>query len=96
MNPLLSMLGIGGNQPSGNTPQNNNFTKNLNTVLGLYSAFKQSGNPTEMLQQMAQTNPDVANTLNYIQSNGGDMNAIANDLASKNGLSLPFILNLFK
>ena len=97
-NPFLSMLGLGGTPTTPTPPQGNlnGIMSNLNTVLGLYNLVKGSGHQMETLQQMAQTNPDVANTLKYIQDNGGDMNKIANDLAQKNGVSLPLIMSLFK
>ena len=93
-NPFLSMLGLGA-QPAQPTPQQSG-TSNLNTVLGLYNLVRNSNNPTETLNQLAQTNPNVANTIKYINENGGDMNKIANDLASKSGVSLPLLMGLFK
>lgn len=44
---------------------------------------------------MAQTNPSIANAINYIKQNGGDMNKIADQLASQRGLSLNLIKSLF-
>ena len=84
-NPLISMLGLGATQPSQNqTPSQptNGIMSNLNTVLGLYNLAKNSGNPVETINQMAQSNPNVA--------------SIANDLAQKTGVSLPLITGLFK
>ena len=99
VNPFVSMLGLGATQPSQNqTPSQptNGIMNNLNTVLGLYNLAKNSGNPVETINQMAQSNPNVADAIRYINQNGGNLDSIANDLAQKTGVSLPLIAGLFK
>lgn len=97
-NPFLSMLGMGAQQqtqqPAQQPVQQNGF-ENLNEILGLYNLAKGSKNPAETINQMAQTNPTIANAINYIKQNGGDMNKIADQLASQRGLSLNLVKSLF-
>ena len=94
-NPFLSMLGVQPTQAPQNT-QTNGMMSNLNTVVGLYNIAKRSGNTMETLNQMAQTNPAIAKTIEYINANGGDMNKIANELAQKQGVSLSLLASFFK
>ena len=91
-NPFLSMLGLGAQQQN----QNGSKFSNLNEVLGLFNLVRGSPNPSETLNQMAQSNPSIANTLNYIKQNGGDMNKIAEQLAAQKGISLDLIKGLFR
>ena len=93
-NPLISLLGLGQTKSSNENIQNGSMA-NLNQVLGLYNLVKGSNNPMETLKQMAQTNPQIAQTLAYIQSNGGNMNQIAENLANQAGVSLPLLKGLF-
>ena len=68
----------------------------INQIIGLYNLVRGSANPNETLQQMAQTNPQIAQTLKYIQDNGGNMDQIATNLAQQSGISLPLLKGLFR
>ena len=97
-NPFLSMLGLGQPQqtPAPQQDQDGGFWANVGTVAALYKMVKGSANQQEALNQMIKTNTDAANTADYIQQNGGDMNKIANDLAKQRGIPLDMIVSLFK
>ena len=101
MNPWIPRLGLGAQQPQQTQGPNPSgplawLNANLNTVIGIYNTVKGTPDPVATLNQMAQTDQNVANTINYINQNGGDLNKIADTLANQNGLSLSMLLGLFK
>lgn len=96
-NPLLSRFGLGAPEQSQTQAQpNNDLMANFGMVNSLYKMVKGSNNPNEALNALAKNDPNVANTLDFIKKNGGDMNKIANSLAQEAGLSLSGLLGLFK
>ena len=98
-NPLLAVLGLGAQNNQQLVQQQNQngwIFANLGTAVSLYKMVRGSANPEQALQELVKTNHNAANTLAYIQQNGGDMNKIANDLAQKNGFPLQTITSLFK
>lgn len=105
MNPVLGIIGnlLGGsgmgNGVVGNAQANsvNSMGGNgLNNILGLFNMLRGRANPMETLQQMAQTNPQIKEAMDYVQQNGGDMQSAFYKLAEQRGVDPNNILNMIK
>lgn len=98
MNPVLGLIGnmLGGanNNVAGNAQANGN--NGLNNILGIFNMLKGSNNPMQMIQNMAQTNPQVKQAMDYIEQNGGDMQSAFYKLAKERGVDPNQVLNMLK
>ena len=98
MNPVLGLIGnmLGGanNNVAGNAQANGN--NGLNNILGIFNMLKGSNNPMQMIQNMAQTNPQVKQAMDYIEQNGGDMHSAFYKLAKERGVDPNQVLNMLK
>ena len=82
MNPIL-------NQLMATAMQNNPIMNMYKTILG-------AENPNAMLQQMAQNNPQLKQTLDYINQNGGNAKDLFYAMAKQKGVDPNTILNQLK
>ena len=98
MNPVLGLIGnmLGGanNNVAGNAQANGN--NGLNNILGIFNMLKGSNNPMQMIQNMAQTNPQVKQAMDYIEQNGGDIQSAFYKLAKERGVDPNQVLNMLK
>lgn len=58
--------------------------------------IKSSKNPAIMLQNMANTNPQLKQALNYVNENGGDAKQAFYSMAKQNGVDPNEILSMLK
>ena len=82
MNPILNQL-IGG------------MMKN-NPILNMYRTIMGAQNPNAMLQNMAQQNPQLKQTMDYINQNGGNAKQLFYSMAQQKGINPDTILNQLK
>lgn len=100
MNPVLGIIGnmLGGSGKSNNvagSAQANSFG-NLNSILNLFGVLKGSVDPSSAIQEMAKTNPQIKQAMDYINANGGDAQSAFYKLANQNGIDPNKILNMIK
>ena len=65
-------------------------------VRQMISLVKGAGNPQMMLQQIIQTNPQLAQVMEIVKQYGGDANRALRDIAEKNGINPEEILSLIR
>ena len=112
MNPVLNVIGnmLGGSR--GNTENIGNIgnmsntgnvgnaqansASGINNILSLYNALRGSANPMQMIQSLAQSNPQVKQALDYINENGGDSQSAFLKLAKDMGIDPNNITNMIK
>lgn len=75
---------FGSNQQS-NTPSNG--------IFGLIQQVRNSPNPDDAMQNLASTNPQVQEVMDYISKNGGDARSAFYNLAAQKGVDPNSILN---
>lgn len=69
---------------------------NNNPIMAMYRTLKNAQNPNAMMQQLAQTNPQLQQTLNYINQNGGDAKQLFYNVAQQRGINPNTILDQLK
>lgn len=75
--------------------QLNQNQQSMNSGIDIQSLM-QSSNPMQTLQQMAQTNPQVAGVLQEIQQSGGDARSLFLQKARQMGINPMSIINQLK
>ena len=61
-------------------------------IKSLMAVINNAGNPQEMIRQMAMSNPDIKNAMDYIEKNGGDGQKAFYALAKEKGVNPEDIL----
>ena len=79
-----------GNQAQ--NPQNDN----VQSLRQMANAVKNSRNPQMMLMQLAQSNPQMKQAIEYIGQNGGYAKEAFYALAKQKGVNPDTILNMFR
>lgn len=79
-----------GNQAQ--NPQNDN----VQSLRQMANAVRNSRNPQMMLMQLAQSNPQMKQAIEYIGQNGGDAKEAFYALAKQKGVNPDTILNMFR
>lgn len=82
MNPIL-------NQLMSSAMQNN-------PIMNLFKTVSAAQNPNAMMQQMAQNNPQLQQTLNYVNQNGGNAKDLFYAMAQQKGVNPDSIINMLK
>ena len=67
-----------------------------NPIIKLYQQVMNAKNPNMLMQQLAQNNPQLQQTLNYINQNGGNAERLFYDMAKQKGVDPNTILNQLK
>lgn len=103
MNPVLGIIGnmLGGNNGNGsvgNAQANSmvNNTQNINNVLGIFNAVKNSSNPMHMLKSMSNSNPMIKQAFDCVEENGGDIKKAFYTLSEKYGIDPNNIMGMIK
>lgn len=86
-NPILGILQNNQNGSSGG---------GLPGILQMFNAARTARNPMDMVNSMAQTNPQVRQTMDYIQQNGGNARQAFYNLAQQKGVDPNQILGMLK
>ena len=79
-----------GNQAQ--NPQNDN----VQSLRQMANAVRNSRNPQMMLMQLAQSNPQMKQAIEYIGQNGGNAKEAFYALAKQKGVNPDTILNIFR
>ena len=79
-----------GNQAQ--NPQNDN----VQSLRQMANAVRNSRNPQMMLMQLAQSNPQMKQAIEYIGQNGGNAKEAFYALAKQKGVNPDMILNMFR
>jgi hypothetical protein len=79
-----------GNQAQ--NPQNDN----VQSLRQMANAVRNSRNPQMMLMQLAQSNPQMKQAIEYIGQNGGNAKEAFYALAKQKGVNPDTILNMFR
>ena len=79
-----------GNQAQ--NPQNDN----VQSLRQMANAVRNSQNPQMMLMQLAQSNPQMKQAIEYIGQNGGNAKEAFYALAKQKGVNPDTILNMFR
>ena len=69
---------------------------NLGQIKNLMQTVRSAGNPQAMLQQMAASNPQLRQAMDYVQQCGGDPKQAFYKLAQQRGIDPNEILNMLK
>lgn len=75
---------------------NNNAPQlNMNYIKQVYNMLQNSTNPMALLNQMAQTNPQLAQVVNLIKNNNGNYEQTFRNMCKQRGINADeFIRNL--
>ena len=73
-------------------PQNDN----VQSLRQMANAVRNSRNPQMMLMQLAQSNPQMKQAIEYIGQNGGNAKEAFYALAKQKGVNPDTILNMFR
>ena len=68
----------------------------INNPMAIVQAIRASRNPNMMLQQLAQTNPNVASAMNLIRQYGGDPQKAFYEEARKRGVDPNQIIGMLR
>lgn len=71
-------------------------SSNLDSIRQLYNLVRNNNNPTLMLQNLAETNPQVKSALELVKQYGGNPQAAFFALAKQKGVDPNQILNILK
>lgn len=82
MNPILNQL--------------MNSAMQNNPIMNLFKTVSAAQNPNAMMQQMAQNNPQLQQTLNYVNQNGGNAKDLFYAMAQQKGVNPDSIINMLK
>lgn len=73
----------------------NPILQQLNPAMRLYNMVRSSGNPQAMLNQIAQTNPQMRQVLDLVSASG-DPKATFYKMAQQKGVDPESILSMFR
>lgn len=79
----------------GNQAQNAQ-SGNMQSLRQIANAVRNSRNPQMMLMQLAQSNPQMKQAIEYIGQNGGNAKEAFYALAKQKGVNPDTILNMFR
>lgn len=79
----------------GNQAQNAQ-SGNMQSLRQMANVVRNSRNPQMMLMQLAQSNPQMKQAIEYIGQNGGDAKEAFYALAKQKGVNPDTILNMFR
>lgn len=79
----------------GNQAQNAQ-SGNMQSLRQMANAVRNSRNPQMMLMQLAQSNPQMKQAIEYIGQNGGNAKEAFYALAKQKGVNPDTILNMFR
>ena len=79
----------------GNQVQNTQ-SGNMQSLRQMANAVRNSRNPQMMLMQLAQSNPQMKQAIEYIGQNGGNAKEAFYALAKQKGVNPDTILNMFR
>lgn len=82
-NPMLQALR--------NTPNSN-----LNQIKTMMNMVRSAGNPMAMLQNMAQTNPQLKQVMDIVNTSGGDPKAAFYKIAKEKGVNPEQVLSMLR
>ena len=74
------------------SPVNNN----LNQIKQMMNMVRSAGNPMAMLQNMAQTNPQLKQVMDVVNTSGGDPKAAFYKMAKEKGVNPEQILSMLR
>lgn len=79
----------------GNQAQNTQ-SGNMQSLRQMANVVRNSSNPQMMLMQLAQSNPQMKQAIEYIGQNGGNAKEAFYALAKQKGVNPDTILNMFR
>ena len=97
VNPIIQALNGGATSgtPTQATPAQSNPMSQIKSMIDI---VRGSSNPSYAMQQLAQSDPAIQSTMNYIQQNGGDARSAFYNLAAQKGVDpnqvISFLQNL--
>ena len=65
---------------------------NMNNVKQIYNMLRYSNNPNQLINQMASQNPQLAQTLNLVKSNG-NYEQVFRDMCKERGVNADDFIN---
>lgn len=74
------------------SPVNNN----LNQIKQMMNMVRSAGNPMAMLQNMAQTNPQLKQVMDVVNTSGGDPKAAFYKIAKEKGVNPEQVLSMLR
>lgn len=77
-------------------PSQTNSFSNLQQLKSVYNLLKSAKDPSSMMQNMINTNPQMRNVMEYIKSHGGDPERAFYAMAAEKGVDPNQILDLLK
>lgn len=73
-----------------------NQGSNLAQIKNMLSMVRSAGNPTAMLNQLAQNNPQLKSVMDMVSRSGGDPRKAFYELAQQRGVDPNEILNMLR
>ena len=77
MNPILNQM----------------FNSNMGNFFNLFRSLKNAKNPNSMFQTIMQTNPQLKQTVDFINKNGGNAKQLFYKITQQNGVDPNTIIN---
>jgi len=65
----------------------------MNGIMGMFSRVKSAQNPNAMMQSMMQSNPQLNQTINFINKNGGNAKQLYYNMCQQKGVDPNTIIN---
>ena len=90
-NPLSSNIGTPTNI---NSAMLNNMNPGIQQLKGMMNMLKTSSNPQMLIQQMIQSNPQLAQVANLV--NGRNPEAVFRDMCNQRGINPDEFINMLK
>ena len=72
------------------------LSSKLAPIRNMMNTLRNTGNPSAMMQQMAQQNPQIQQVMKYVNEHGGDPQKAFNELAQQLGIDGNEILKMLK
>ena len=69
---------------------------NLSQIKAMMNMVRSAGNPQAMLQNMAQTNPQLKHVMDVVNTSGGDPKAAFYKMAKEKGVDPDQVLSLLR
>lgn len=76
--------------------KSSSVNNNLNQIKQMMNMVRSAGNPMAMLQNMAQTNPQLKQVMDVVNTSGGDPKAAFYKIAKEKGVNPEQVLSMLR
>ena len=87
---------FGPQMPTSQVQPQNRVVGPISQLKNMMGMIKASGNPNALMQQMAMTNPNYKQVMEYVNQNGGDPKKAFFQMAQEKGVNPESILSMLR